>query len=217
MRIRRGLSSLEAGMDLARREPGRLIKRGVMDGDIDFNPYAPPRAATLIEESSPTAVRRAHIGHETSVKAIGGLYALLGGLLLLPVFIGMLETLTRASRGNDFGMLGLIMLTGAGILVLGASVRRLRPWARIAMAVVSGLLAAVTVLSIVFPFLNLYVLWLMLSARGRMVFSPAYQQIIALTPEVTPRTSVVTWVLFCLMMLFVLAVLAALLIQAFRR
>ncbi|MBL9178395.1 MAG: hypothetical protein JNM65_10045 [Verrucomicrobiaceae bacterium] len=185
-----------------------------MDGETDFNPYAPPRAATLIEESSPSAVRRAHIGHETSVKAVGGLYALLGGLLLLPVFIGMLETLTRASRGNDFGMLGLIMLTGAGILVLGASVRRLKPWARIAMAVVSGLLAAVTLLSVVFPLLYVYLLWLMLSAKGRMVFSPAYQQIIELTPDVRPRTSVITWMLFCLVMLFVLAVL---LIPAFRR
>lgn len=204
-------------MDLARREPGRLIKRGVMDGDIDFNPYAPPRAAALIEESSPEAIRRAHIGHETSVKAVGGLYALLGGLMLLPVFIGMLETLTRASRGNDFVTLALVLLLGAGALVLGASTRRLKPWARIAMAVVSGLLAAVTLLSVVFPLLNVYVLWLMLSAKGRMVFSPAYQQIIELTPDVRPRTSVITWMLFCLVMLFVIAVLAALLIPAFRR
>ncbi|HBJ86318.1 MAG TPA: hypothetical protein DDZ88_21175 [Verrucomicrobiales bacterium] len=185
--------------------------------DTEFNPYAPPQAARLIPDSTPEAIRRAHIGHETSVKSIGGLYALVGGLMLLPVFIGLLESLTRASWRNDLTELVMMLLIGAGMLLLGAGVRRVRPWARIAMAVVSGLLAAVTLLTVIFPLLNLYVLWLMLSAKGRMVFSPAYQQIIAFTPDVRPRTSGFVWFLLCVVILFVIAVTAALLIPVFNR
>ncbi|WP_395716617.1 hypothetical protein [Prosthecobacter sp.] len=188
-----------------------------MEGESEFNPYAPPRAATLIEVSSPDAIRRAHIGHETSVKASGGLCALCGGLMLLPVFMGLMEAVTSATRRNDFGSLMMALLIGAGLLVLGANLRRLRPWARIVMALVSGLFAAVTLLTIVFPLLNGYVLWLMLSAKGRMVFSPAYQQIIAFTPDVRPRMSAISWILLCLVLLLVIAILAALLIPVSRR
>lgn len=185
--------------------------------EAEFNPYAPPLAARLISDSTPEAIRRAHIGHKTSVKSIGGLYALAGGLMLLVFFIGLLESLLHASWDNDFTEQALRLLIGVGALLLGAGVRRLRPWARIAMAVVSGLLAAATLLTVTFPLLNLFVLWLMLSAKGRMVFSPAYQRIVAFTPDVRPRTSGVVWLLLCVVILFVIAVLAALLMPIFRR
>jgi len=188
-----------------------------MDGEAGFNPYAPPQAATLIDESSPEAIRRVHIGHETSVRTVGSLYALLGGMVLLPVLMGLLEAMTSASRRNDFVSLMLALAIGAGLLFLGANTRHLKPWARIVMAVVSGLLAAITLFTVIIPALNLYVLWLMLSTKGRMVFSPAYQQIIALTPNVRPGVSVISRFLLCLVILFVIAVLAALLIPAFRK
>jgi len=57
----------------------------------------------------------------------------------------------------------------------------------------------------------------MLSAKGRMVFSPAYQQIIAFTPDVRPRMSAISWILLCLVLLLVIAILAALLIPVSRR
>lgn len=184
--------------------------------ETEFNPYAPPLAAKLTPDPTQETIRRAHIGHETSVKSIGGLYALVGGLMLLVFFIGLLESLLRSSWDNDFTEQAIRLLIGVGALLLGAGVRRLRPWARIAMAVVSGLLAAVTLLTVFFSVLNLFVIWLMLSAKGRMVFSPAYQQIIAFTPDVKPRTSGVVWLLLCVVIFFVIAVLAALLIPAFR-
>lgn len=211
------MSSLEDGWNWLAVSAPMLLNRSTMDGDAEFNPYAPPQAATLIEESSPAAIRRAHINHESSVKSVGGLYTLFGGLMLLPVFIGILESFTRVAHGNDAASLVMTLLIAVGVLVLGTSVRRLKPWARIAMAVVSGLLGAVSLLTVVFPLLNLYVLWLMLSAKGRMVFSPTYQQIILLTPDVKPRTSVVSWFLLCLLILFVIAMLATLLIPAFKR
>lgn len=215
MRTGGGLSSLEAEIDLARKSQGGLVKRAVMDGEAGFNPYAPPRAVTLVDESSPEAIRRVHIGHETSVRAIGSLHAMLGGMMLLPVLMGLLEAAISTSLWrSDFVPLMTALAIGAGLLFLGANLRQLQPWARIAMAVVSGLLAAITLFTVIFPALNFYVLWLMLSARGRMVFSPAYQHTIALTPDMRPGVSESSRFLLCLV---VLLVLAALMIPVFRR
>jgi hypothetical protein len=44
-----------------------------------------------------------------------------------------------------------------------------------------------------------------------------YLPIILMTPDVRPRTSVISWILFFLVILFVIAVLTALLISAFRK
>lgn len=186
-----------------------------MDGEAEFNPYAPPRVATLTHNRSPEAIRQAHIVHETSIKSVGGLYALLGGLILLPAFIGLLEASTRGTRSGGFAALAPAMVIGTGILVLGACVRRLKPWARIVAAVLSGLVAAVTLFTLIFPALNLYILWLMISAKGRMVFSPAYQHIIDLTPDVRPRHSAFMLILGLLLLLGVVSVLAALLAPRF--
>lgn len=194
-----------------------LLSRSTMDGDAEFNPYAPPQAATLIHDGSPEAIRQAHITHETSIKSVGALYALIGGLMLLPVFISLLESVTRATSADDFAPLAVALLVGMGVLVLGASVRRLKPWTRISMAVVSGLLAAVTLFTVFFPALNLYIIWLMISAKGRMVFSPAYQHIIALTPDMRPRHSVLAVILVVLVLLLVTSMLAALLVPLFTR
>ncbi|WP_322284267.1 hypothetical protein [Prosthecobacter sp.] len=210
------LSSLEAGPVLLAERGRLLIKRRMMTEETEFNPYAPPQAARLVDES-PEAIRRAHIGHETSIKAVGGLYALFGGLMLLPVIIGMLEALSAASSKGDFAAMGLAAIIGACGLVLGAGVFRLRAWARIPMAVVSGLLGAVTIFTVLLPLMNGYVGWLMLSAKGRMIFSLQYQAVIAFTPDVNPRTSVVSLCLLFVVMLLVLAVMAALLLPVFRR
>lgn len=185
--------------------------------ETEFNPYAPPQAAKLIPDSTPEAIRRAHISHETSIKTAGLLYALLGGLMLLPVLIGMLEALAGVNKAGRYDSLSLVLLLAVAVLLLGAGVRRLRPWARIPMAIVSGLVATISIFTVLAPLLNLYVLWLMLSPQGKTVFSPGYQYVIALTPDIRPKHSVITLFLVVMLLLFVIAVLAALLIPAFNR
>ncbi len=183
--------------------------------ETEFNPYAPPQAAKLISDSTPEAIRRAHISHETSIKTAGLLYALLGGLMLLPVLIGMLEALAGVPKAGRYDSLSLVLLLAVFVLFLGAGMRRLRPWARVPMAIVSGLVAAISIFTVLAPLLNLYVLWLLLSPKGKTVFSPSYQDIIALTPEVRPKHSVITLFLVALLVLFVIAVLAALLVPLY--
>ena len=55
--------------------------------EAEFNPCASPQAAKLISDSTPEAIRRAHISHETSIKTAGLLYAFLGGLMLFTLFL----------------------------------------------------------------------------------------------------------------------------------
>jgi hypothetical protein len=54
---------------------------------------------------------------------------------------------------------------------------------------------------------NAYILYLYLSKKGRTIFAPEYKDVIAATPHVKYRTSIVVWVFLALVVgLVVLAV-----------
>jgi hypothetical protein len=87
---------------------------------------------------------------------------------------------------------------GAFYLVLGVvsvvvawGVRRLRKWA----AGASIVLSAISLLG--FPFgtlISAYILYLLLSAKGRRIFAADYADIVAATPHVKYRTSIAVWI-----------------------
>ena len=47
--------------------------------------------------------------------------------------------------------------------------------------------------------INGYILYLFLSKKGRTIFAPAYQDVIAATPHVKYRTSIVIWIFLALL------------------
>ena len=158
------------------------------------NPYAVPAANVEDVSADPEAeaIRREHISHEASIKAVGFLYYL-GGLGL--TIAGGVSLF--ASR--DAGIAALMfMLAALGVaqLFAGWGVRSLRPWGRILGCVLSviGLLG--------FPIgtlINGYILYLFLSKKGRTIFGPDYQDIVAATPHVKYRTSILVWVFVALL------------------
>jgi F0F1-type ATP synthase membrane subunit c/vacuolar-type H+-ATPase subunit K len=94
-------------------------------------------------------------------------------------------------------MLGL----AAFFFVTGIGIRKLKPWARIA----SGILAGLGLLAIpIGTLINAYILWLLFSKKGATVFSDDYKRIIAETPHVRQKTSIVVWVLIGLVVALVL-------------
>jgi hypothetical protein len=186
-----------------------------MEQETDINPYAPPQSMRLVDESSPEAVRRALIRHESEIKGVGLLYGLFGGLMLLPILIQGGELISGRFRGDAFGGWLLTLVIAVTALFLGAGLRRLAPWTRIPVALISVLLGVLSVVSIIGPAINGYVVWLMLAEKGRIVMSPGYQRIIDLTPEVKNRTSVVSIFLILMLVLGIVAILAALIIPAF--
>lgn len=202
----------------------------------ELNPYAPPEAslgeapAGSADLAEAEAIRRAHIAHETSIRSLGFLH-LLGGVILLL----LLATVVAATFGTPagerrsaflFGMVAYVGFLTAINFALGVGLRGLRPWARWTDAVLIILSLLFNLGSVAFQtargtdlgslVLGLlasalipgYILYLLLSPRGGVVFSAEYQSVIARTPHVKMRTS---WLVKgCLIVLVVFLVVLAL-------
>jgi hypothetical protein len=77
----------------------------------------------------------------------------------------------------------------------GWGVRSFRRWGRVVGCVLSGIgLLGFPIGTLI----NAYILYLFLSKKGRTVFSPEYQDVIAATPHVKYRTSIIVWILLAL-------------------
>jgi hypothetical protein len=173
------------------------------------NPYAPPRAHVddvARFDSEAEEVRLEHIKHETSVRSIGILYYLSGGLMCLGalgLFFGAFAARTEPM------MMGLaVVYLGLGPLMLfvARGVRQLRPWARTTTIV----LAAIGLLG--FPvgtLINGYILYLMLSKKGKRIFEDDYKDIIAATPHVKHRTSKLVWIALGLLLIVFIGIIFA--------
>ena len=179
------------------------------------NPYLAPASVgepSGLPPDSPEHIRRAHINHEASVRSIGTL-CYLGAIVWAVGAVASLPNLLQLQRQPDgwvevSGLVGGILVTlilpaaMAVMLVFGGrGLRKLTPWGRVVGIVVGVIgLAAIPVGTI----LSIYILYLLLSKKGKMVFSPAYKDIIAATPEVKYKTSMVVWVVLGIFILLIL-------------
>jgi len=155
------------------------------------------------------AVRQEHIKHEASVKSIGILYYI--GAVALS-FAAVSSLLTIAEGGNQgivlTAMIGIFFAAMAAAQFIGArSIRKLQPAGR----VIGIILSAIGLLG--FPLgtlINGYILYLLLCKKGQMIFSPAYPEIVAATPDVKYKTSRVVWaILILFLVLIIIGVIAA--------
>ena len=168
-----------------------------------FNPYAAPAAPVedVSANAEAEAIRKAHISHEASIKAVGLLYYLGGIGVTLAALAGLVGA-KDASVAVTLLLIGL----GVGQFFAGWGVRALRPWGRI----VGCILSAIGLIG--FPIgtlINGYILYLFLSKKGRTIFAPEYQDVIAATPHVKYRTSIIVWIFLALVVLLLaVAVLA---------
>ena len=158
-------------------------------------------ASSAVEET-----RREYLKHEASVKSIGLLYYLGGAALLL---LGMSTLITatrlgtRPSGSEAAGALvgsALFLILGLGQIWVGTGLRRLKRWARVPTGILSGLGL------LGFPLgtlINGYILYLVFSRKGRMVFSDEYRAVIEQTPHIKYRTSIVVWILLGLVLFLI--------------
>ncbi len=170
--------------------------------------WTPPRAEVkdLGVSGNPDApdIRRAHLNHEANIKAVGSLYLLgaVGGLLAGILFLVMPSS-AKMEGGNPFGIVAAVLMLALGALYfwLGRGLRGLKPSARIPAGILSGLGL------LGFPFgtlINGYILYLLFSQKGSMVFSDEYKQIIADTPDIKYRNSIIVWIFLALIVGLVL-------------
>ena len=176
------------------------------------NPYAPTVHVSSLTEGldDVETYRRTYLNHEASVKSIGFLY-LLGAIFLVPVgvfvLIGAVGVVANApAQGNAETL--LVVVIGVFYLALGVfqgfvgyGLRRLQPWSRIAGSVLSaiGLIG--------FPIgtiISAYFLYLLVSKKGKVVFSPEYQSVIEQTPHIKYKVSIVVWILLGLLAALIL-------------
>ncbi len=160
------------------------------------NPYSAPTARVEDTDAGEAeTIRKAHLGHETSVKGAGGLY-LLGGTLMT---LGGVAVLFGSSAGGaaDAAVSAFVLALGMLQIWAGLKVRALQRGGRTAGAVLSGLGL------LAFPLgtlINGYILWLFFSDKGKTVFSDAYKDVIAATPHVKAKTSIVVWIFLALLL-----------------
>ena len=161
------------------------------------NPYAAPASRVDDVGANPEAeaIRRAHINHEASIKAVGILYYIGGALVILAAL-----PQTPGNAAEKMAIMALLVAVGVAQFFAGWGVRRLRPWGRILGCVLSGIgLLGFPIGTLI----NAYILYLFLSRKGRTVFSPEYKDVIAATPDVKYKTSIVVWIFIALVLAFI--------------
>jgi hypothetical protein len=178
----------------------------------DQNPYAAPATKSVATDGHNAPFdeqRRKYLSHEASIQSIGLLYGL-GAIIMTPVCIGLIVmTVSAPNAGPSSLMVPIVVLPIAvGQMFLAFGLRRLRPWARIPTIVLSviGLIG--------FPIgtlMSAYILYLLCSAKGTVVFSEQYQEVIRQTPHIRYKTSIVVWIFLALLLLLIaVGVVAAL-------
>lgn len=166
------------------------------------NPYAPPLTSlhNQVSETEEEKIRRAYLKHEASVQSIGMLYGI-GAVFLLIACIGVVIKLLQDGLSEGAIMMAPVLI-GLAVLqfVLAVGLRRLRPWTKIPVGILSGIgLLAAPIGTII----NAYILYLVFSAKGTMVFSERYRQIIEATPHIKYKTSIIVWIFLILLLMLI--------------
>lgn len=190
------------------------------------NPYQAPDAFSApslperyVQQQNALEIRQAHIKHEASVKSIGTLYYIGTIFLTLGIVAQIVSAVGQisSSPSADVSAMGahvgeaIVMIVILGAIaalqgVAGYGIRNLKPWGRIVGIVLSAIgLLAIPVGTII----SAYILYLLVSRKGGMVFSPEYKEIIAATPGVKYKTSLIVWIILGIFVLGVIGVFVA--------
>lgn len=112
-----------------------------------------------------------------------------------------------AAAGLFVALMGLVFLAISVLQLLGGrAMQTLNPKGKVLAIIISaiGLLG--------FPcgtLLSTYLLYLLLSTKGEMVFSDRYKEIIQATPHIKYRTSIIVWIFLFILIGVILAAIIA--------
>lgn len=182
---------------------------GTAESD-SFNPYAAPLVGP--ETADPfqqddVRIRQQFIDCEGNVGSVAGVL-ILGGLILAFVFgfFSVMNFSHRDSTGFALAALfGVLALLGVAQLIVGIQVRSFRPRGRI-----GGIICCVLWLFFI-PFGTIgggACLWYLAHPSARYVFTPEYREVIRKTPHIHFQTSAVSWGIFIIGVLSILALFA---------
>jgi len=168
---------------------------------MEQNPYQPPTADLEgpidPELADAEAIRKAHINHEASVRSVGLLYYI-GTFALAIATIGQLMMFDSVQGGLSLFLIILFVALAWLYYWIGTGLRNLNK----NVSIVAGIFAILGLLS--FPLgtiINGYILYLLFSEKGKLVFSEEYQHIVAATPHIKYKTPVIVWIFLALLIL----------------
>lgn len=176
---------------------------------MEINPYAAPQSQVLQATSQDELIRQEHINTEASIKSVGLLYYI-AMVVLIAAGVSLIVSIKPDKAGTALIPGGLMVLLGISVGFLAYGLRRLQSWARIPTIILSSI-------ALIFGLINLsagiiihiYILVKMLGKQGRFVMTPEYQRIIAATPHVKRKTSIVALVLLALLIIILIGIIAA--------
>lgn len=163
------------------------------------NPRAPRGIASSGRDNA-EELRQNHLSREAHVKALGFAYIVLGCLFgISGCTVAFDQDRTRRHQpALLYGILGFALL----LISTGIGLRKLRPWSQIVSGVISGIGL------LVFPvgtLINGFILYLLFSEKGSMIFSDLYRRVIAATPHIKYRTPIILWIVLGLVILLFVA------------
>ena len=160
---------------------------------MDNNPYQVSASFGQVDDSdSVKAIRQDHLHHEVSLQSIGAVLFLCASLLGVSA---LARAVVQAKMGSlesirELGILALHLSAVVVLVLLGRFISSLVPQAWIPALVVSTLLLLAFPLGTVF---GAYFIYLLLSSKGRYIFSEAYFTVRAATPDMAYHTSWQAW------------------------
>lgn len=179
---------------------------------MNENPYASPEirdASPLSTETEFERIRRKHINTETSLRTLGTLYyfGFIGCLAWGIIWLNAPSDGDGVTRLVNPAIALMLLILALVQLATGFALRKFRQWSRIpaGLLCIGGLFW--------FPagtIINGYLLYLIFGKKGRMVFSSNYQEIVAATPHIKSKTSIIAKIAVAVL-LFVLLAMAILL------
>lgn len=181
--------------------------------EMELNPYAAPQAQVLQASNHDELVRTEHLDTEAAIKSVGLLYYIAAfGLVILGASVLVGETPVKASTG---WLPALLLPLGVAAGGTAYGLKRLQGWARIPTIILSSiaLVLGLISVSIVGVLIHIYVLTKVLGKQGQFVMTPEYKRIIAATPHIKRKTSIVVKVLLVLLLITLIGIIAAISIK----
>ena len=158
-------------------------------------------------------LRRIHLKHEASIRSVGYLY-FLSSITLFVMMVVLIPASFSETESQGLVPLAIALFyLGLSVVMffMGLGIRKLKRWVRVPATI----LACLGLLS--FPvgtLINGYILSLIWSAKGKMVFSEEYAEVIAKTPDMKYKGTNASKVLLILVVVILLLILASILIPS---
>lgn len=184
------------------------------------NPYASPLAEEAAPGAGPAsgaeAKRKRLLSHESNIKSMGSLFVLGSVIMCLLGALNLVLGGLALVAGGDALAVGLqsflvgAFATGLGVFQgwTGLQLRKCSPAARIPAI----FLSAIGLLGIpIGTLMNAFFLYLIVGKKGKEVLTTEYQQVIASTPHIKQKTSIIVWIFVGLLVVVVGLALVAIL------